>query len=152
MAKIKFSLVTQERTVLSEEVDSLTCPTTEGEIQILPGHVPLIATLKHGELIAKVNGENRPIVVAGGFVEVRPGNEVVILADMAELADEMDLEAVEEAHKLAQELMASAKAKNISAAEYAQAATNLQRSFARIKVARKHAPRTPGHRATLKNQ
>src|SRR5438128_2553574 len=117
MAKLKVSLVTQERTVLQEEVDSLSCPTTQGQIQILPGHVPLIATLQHGELVAKVGNQSKSIAVAGGFVEVRPGNEIVILADMAELADEMDLVAVEEAHKLAQELMASAKEKNLSAAE-----------------------------------
>lgn len=149
MAKIKFSLVTQERTVLQEEVDSLSCPTTQGEIQILPNHIPLIATLQHGELIAKVNGETKPIAVAGGFVEVRPGSEVVVLADMAEHAHEIDVAAAEEAHQRAKELTASAKQRQISAAEYSAAATSLQRSAARLKVARKHAPRTPGHKATL---
>jgi F-type H+-transporting ATPase subunit epsilon len=53
MTKLQLQLVTPERTVLTEEVASLICPTTEGQITILPGHVPIIATLVSGELIAK---------------------------------------------------------------------------------------------------
>jgi F-type H+-transporting ATPase subunit epsilon len=72
MAKLKFQIVTPQRTVLHQEVDSLTCPTQMGQITILPQHIPLIAALQPGELIARVGGRNEHIAVSGGFVEVRP--------------------------------------------------------------------------------
>src|SRR5579864_1855210 len=105
MAKLNLKLVTPEKIVLQEEVDSLTCPTTTGEITILPGHVPLISPLDHGALIARKGGEPEPIAVSGGFVEVRPGNEVVILADAAEHVRDIDLEQAEAARQRAEEAM-----------------------------------------------
>lgn len=138
MAKLKFTIVTPERTVLSEEIDSLTCPTTTGQITVLPGHVPLISSLQAGELGAKINGKQEYYAVSGGFVEVRPGNEVVILADTAEHATEIDTQRAEEAKKRAEESMKNAT--RLSEEEYAALAAQLQKSLARIKVSRR------GHR------
>lgn len=136
---IKLQLVTPERTVLTEEVASLICPTTEGQITILPGHVPLIATLVSGELIAKNGGEDHNIHVAGGFVQVQHGGqEIIILADSAEHFYEIDIERAEEAKALAEKTLQEQK---LSDEEYVMAATMLQKSLSRINIARKHAHR-----------
>lgn len=140
MAKIKLQLVTQEKTVFSEEVDSLTCPTQMGEITVLPGHIPLIAALQPGEFVASINGSKQYIAVEGGFVEVRPGNEVVILADMAEHAADIDVAAAEEAKSKAEQSMKEAK--DLSGEEYARLAASLQRSLIRIKVGKRHTHRS----------
>src|SRR4051812_27542304 len=106
MAKhLKLKIVTPERLVFEEEVDSVTIPTLEGEIGVLPGHVPLISAIKSGDIVAKKNGEDIPMAVSGGFVEVRGDSEVVILADFAEhVADSSD-EAIAKAKARAEELM-----------------------------------------------
>ena len=90
MNLINFSLVTPERTVMSQELTSLTCPTTLGDITILPNHTQLVANLIAGELHAKSEKDSFYIHVTGGFVEVRPGNQVVVLADSAEHFYEID--------------------------------------------------------------
>lgn len=139
MSKIKLQLVTPERTVLTEEVVSLVCPTTEGQITILPGHVPLIATLVSGELVAQNGGEPHNIHVAGGFVQVQnDGKDIVILADAAEHFYEIDLERAEEAKAQAEKTLLE---QTLSDEEYAIAAINLQRNLSRINIARKHAHR-----------
>ena len=139
MAKIKFQIVTPEKVVLNEEVDSLTCPTTTGQITILPGHVPLISSLTHGELVAHINGKPQYIAVSGGFVEVRPQSEVVVLADSAEHAEEIDVQRAEEAKRKAQELMKNAN--TMSQEEYAVMSASLQKNLMRLKVAKRaHRP------------
>lgn len=135
MAKLKFQIVTPERTVLREEVDSLTCPTEMGQITILPNHIPLIASLQTGELIAKINGKDQHLAVSGGFVEIRPGNEIVVLADTAEHSDEIDLTRAEEAIKRAQEDMKNAKQRN--SPEYANFSSVFQKNLVRTRVARR---------------
>lgn len=143
MNKLHIQLVTPERTVLTEEVSSLVCPTTEGQITILPGHVPIIATLVTGELIAK-NGvsesrEDRYIHVAGGFVQVQNGGtEVIILADSAEHHFEIDIERAEQAKLQAERTL---QEQTLSDEEYAMAAAVLQKSLSRINIARKHSHR-----------
>jgi F-type H+-transporting ATPase subunit epsilon len=139
--KLKFQIVTPERTVLHQEVDSLTCPTQMGQITILPNHIPLIASLQPGELIAKMDGQTEHIAVSGGFVEIRPGNQIVILADSAERADEIDPERAEQAKTRAAEDMKNAKVKN--SPEYANLTSIFQKNLVRTRVAR----RSPRHRA-----
>jgi F-type H+-transporting ATPase subunit epsilon len=138
MAKLQVQLVTPERTVLSEELDSLTCPTTEGLITILPGHAPLVATLTSGELTAKSKQDSYFIHVAGGFVEIRPDNKVTILADGAEHAYEIDIERAEQAKQEAEKLL---QQQTTASEEYATTAWMLQKNLNRIKIARKHSHR-----------
>ena len=73
--KLKLKIVTPERLVLEEEVDQVTLPTTEGEITILPDHIPIIATLASGDVVAKSNDEYVPMAVSGGFIEVKNEND-----------------------------------------------------------------------------
>ena len=137
-SKIKFKIVTPERTVFEDEIDQVTLPTQEGEITVLPNHIPLISVLQAGELVAKKGGEEIAMAVSGGMVEVR-SNEITILADTAERAEEIDVKRAEEAKERAEKL----KEERIQTdeAQYATAAAILEKNLARIKVARKHLTR-----------
>ncbi len=138
MNTLHLQLITPERTILNEEVVSLTCPTEDGEITILPMHTPLVATLTSGELIANNGKESYYIHVAGGFLEVRPNNQIIILADGAEHYFEIDIERAELAKKEAEEIL---KAQTQAHEEYALAAWNLRKNLSRINIARKHSHR-----------
>ena len=136
--KIKFKIVTPERIVYESEIDQVTLPAQEGEITVLPNHIPLISVLMPGELIAKNDSEEIAMAVSGGIVEVR-SNEITILADTAERAEEIDLKRAEEARERAEKL----KDEKIRSDEtqYATAAAIFEKNLARIKVARKHLTR-----------
>jgi len=69
--KLKLKIVTPERLILEELVDQVTLPTTQGEITVLPNHIPLIASLASGDVVATVGGEQVPMAVVGGFIEVK---------------------------------------------------------------------------------
>lgn len=89
---LNLEIVTPEKKVLSDAVESVTIPTTSGEIGILTNHAPLISTLKSGILSFTRGGATEKMAVAGGFVEVS-ANNVSVLADSAETAAEIDVEA-----------------------------------------------------------
>lgn len=102
---LHFEIVTPERVVLKEEVQQVTLPTRDGEITVLPKHVSLVSVLKAGVLeIKNAEGVIETMAVSGGFVEVLP-DKVVVLADAAERASEIDEAAAEEARKRAEALM-----------------------------------------------
>ncbi|QQS22485.1 ATP synthase F1 subunit epsilon [bacterium] len=138
MAKLQVQILTPERTLVNEEVSSLSCPTTEGQITILPGHTALVAPLTSGELVAKNGGDDHFIHVAGGFVEVRNDNTVIILADGAEHYFEIDLARAEEAKREAERIL---KEETLAHEEYALTAWLLHKNLNRIKIARKHSHR-----------
>jgi F-type H+-transporting ATPase subunit epsilon len=139
--KIKFKIATPERVVYEAEVDSVTCPTQMGEITILPNHIPLVANLAPGEMKFLDNGQERYLAVSGGFLEVRPKNEVIVLADSAEYEEEVDLARALEARKRAQKLMSE---KIMGEEEYAETAAALERSLVRIKLGRRKKYRDVG--------
>ena len=89
---IKLEIVTPEKKVFDETVDSVTVPTATGEVGILPNHAPLISALKSGILAYSNKGTSEKLVVSGGFVEVS-ADKVSVLTDVAERADEIDTEA-----------------------------------------------------------
>ena len=89
---IKLEIVTPEKKVFDETVDSVTVPTATGEVGILPNHAPLISALKSGILSFSNRGASEKMVVSGGFVEVS-SNKVSVLTDVAERADEINVEA-----------------------------------------------------------
>ena len=132
---IKFKIVTPERTVFEDTVDQITLPTTDGEITILPNHRSYIASLKTGELMTKKGKEETFIYVSGGFIEFH-NNEIVVLADAAERAEEIDIKIAEEAKKRAEEI--KQQKITLDDTEYARVAAAIERESARIRVARKH--------------
>ena len=137
MAKIKLDIVTAERLVYSEDVDEVIAPGIEGELGILPEHSPLMTMLAPGELMVKQDGAEIHLAVSGGFLEVRP-DHVIVLADTAERAEEIDLARAEEARKRAEAAMAEAPV-GAEAALAAEAA--LKRALTRLKVARRRHER-----------
>lgn len=137
MAKLHLQLVTPQKQVLNQELDSVSCPTTLGQITVLPGHTALVAPLTSGELIARDGNTENNIHVAGGFVEVKDNNQVIILADAAEHITELDEAQAEQARKQAEQLL---KQTTISDEEYALAAASLERNLSRLRFIRKHNP------------
>jgi F-type H+-transporting ATPase subunit epsilon len=137
MAKLRLDIVTAERLVYSEDVDEVIAPGVQGQLGILPHHTPLMTMLNPGELVVKQAGTEVSLAVSGGFMEVRP-DRVIVLADTAERADEIDLSRAEEARKRAEKAMAEAPA-GAEASLAAEAA--LQRALTRLKVARRRRER-----------
>jgi F-type H+-transporting ATPase subunit epsilon len=88
---IKLEIVTPEKKVFDETVDSVTVPTATGEVGILANHAPLISALRSGILTYSNKGASEKLIISGGFVEVS-ANKVSILTDVAESADEVDVE------------------------------------------------------------
>lgn len=135
MATLHYKLITPERVVTEGETPALTVMTETGEITILPNHIPLATLLAPGEMRVKEKGEEKFLAVSGGLLEVLPGNEIVILADEAYAADELNLAAIEEAKKRAEEAVKNAK--RTDNVEFASLAANLERELAKYRVAMK---------------
>ncbi|MDD5626041.1 MAG: ATP synthase F1 subunit epsilon [Patescibacteria group bacterium] len=131
---IEFEIVTPERVVLKEEVLQATIPTQSGEITILPDHIPLVSILNPGVIeLKKPSGENEIISVSGGFVEILK-NKIIILADTAELAIELDEQRIEEARKRAEEMK---KSKDIDDVQFAEISGQIEKQLARSKAAKR---------------
>ncbi|MBP7134238.1 ATP synthase F1 subunit epsilon [Patescibacteria group bacterium] len=142
-------LVTPERIVSEYEAESLSVPTSNGEITILPHHIPLVALLTGGVLRIRHAGGIEALVVAGGFVEVSPTtHEVSVLADFAEKSSELTQHAEIEAAKKRAEI-AMSKAMGADDAQVAAAAAALEREWARCRVATR---RHHGHGMPLAEQ
>ena len=136
MAKLKVEIITAERVVLQEEVDMVVAPGADGQLGILPHHVPLLTTLQVGELRLKKGDEEISLAVTGGFLEVQP-DRVVILADAAERAEEIDIARAEMAKKRAEERLV----KSAADIDLARADASLARSLIRLKIAEKRRRR-----------
>lgn len=136
MATIAFELTTPERVVLKTTFDSVTIPTQEGEITVLPGHIPLVSNLAPGVLTVRKGNEEEYLAVSGGFIEYQQGDRLIVLADTAERAEELDLKKIEEARERAQKLLTEKRhAEDISSVS---AVAALERELARIKVIQRH--------------
>jgi F-type H+-transporting ATPase subunit epsilon len=133
---IRLEIVTVERQVYAEDVDIVVAPGIDGELGILPRHAPLLTVLRPGEIMVRQDGEESIIAVSSGFLEVL-GDRVIVLADTAERADEIDIKRAEEALKRAEEQVTAA----VSDVDLERALASIRRSQARIKVARRRRPR-----------
>ena len=127
---IKLEIVTAERSVFSDDVDIVIAPGTQGQLGILPHHAPLMTTLSPGELVARKNGNEYSLAIGGGYMEVR-SDRVIVLADAAERAEEIDIARAEAAKRKAQESLANPASREEAIA--AEAA--LHRALARLEVA-----------------
>lgn len=104
--KIHLEIVTPEKQLFSGDVDSVTVPSTTGYLGILPGHAPLLAELGIGEITYKMGDRTEYMFCSWGFVEVLP-ERVVLLAQAAELASDIDIKRAEEAKSRAEKMLAS---------------------------------------------
>lgn len=128
-------IVTQERSVFSGEVQYVSLPGSEGRMGILPNHSSMLTTLGFGEVVVRTSDGNEAyFAIGGGFAEVQP-EKVVVLADSAERANEIDIERAEKARQRAEKFMAEGVPEDPE--RYAQIRASLQRAQIRIDVARK---------------
>ena len=134
-------VVTAERVVFHDRAEEIIAPGTEGELGILPRHAPLLTSLKEGELIIKRAGEeDLSLAIGGGFMEVLH-NRVVVLADSAERAEEIDLDRAERARERAVKELANERARRLRRRRLEAA---LRRSSVRLKVATRRQRRRGG--------
>jgi F-type H+-transporting ATPase subunit epsilon len=132
---IKFEITTPERVVLKEEVKQVTVPTREGEITILPGHIPLVSILDPGVIEVLGQNDNHHIFsLSGGFIEVLR-DKVVILADTAERAEEIDIEEVERAMNEARETLNNLRREDKE--RFANINAGISREMARSKAVKR---------------
>jgi F-type H+-transporting ATPase subunit epsilon len=135
-------IVTPERLAYSDEVDSVVLPGAEGEMGILPHHAPLLATLGVGELRIRKGAEEEFFAIAGGFVQVRP-DKVVVMAEMADMASEIDVEKAEQARREAERALESGYQEG---ADLAMARAQLQQALLRIRLAERRHREGPRRR------
>ena len=136
MGALQLSVMTAERTVFSGEADVVIVPGADGELGILPSHTPLVSALSPGELRIREGGQEEALALSGGFLEVKD-NQVSILADTAERADEIDEARAEAARERAQVALRD-HPRDINPAIFAAA---MRRSTIRLRVARRRRER-----------
>jgi len=130
-SKILLELVTPERLLLTEEVDEVVAPGYEGEFGVLPEHTQYLAILNIGLLRYRKGSETRVIALGGGFAEVTP-ERVVVMAETAERAEEIDVERARRARERAE---AALKEITLDDETYAKAYAALQRALVRMSAA-----------------
>jgi len=132
---IQLTIVTPERSLVSERVDEIQIPGAGGYLGVLPGHAPLFTELKVGELSYRKGNSWTSLVVAWGFAEVLP-DQVRVLAETAERSSEIDLERALKSKERAEQRLA----RGGEDIDYDRARIALQRALIRIQVAQKRLP------------
>ena len=126
--KLILSIVTPEKLLVSEEVDQVNVPGSEGDLGILYDHAPILTNLRSGQLSYEKEGETIVLIVSGGYLEVTD-NRVTILAETGEFLHEIDRERAERAQAKAEELLGKT---DISEEEFIEAQKKLFRAIARL--------------------
>jgi len=140
---LRLEIVTPEKLAYEDDVDMVLVPGIDGEMGILPHHTPLVSLLGVGELKIRKGGTEESFAIAGGFLQVRP-DKVVVMAETADLAAEIDLEKAQQARAEAERAL---EAGYVEGADLSAARAELQRALIRIRVAeRRHreGPRSRG--------
>jgi|TARA_B110000196_G_C20865753_1_gene529559 F-type H+-transporting ATPase subunit epsilon len=125
--KLILSIVTPEKQLVSDEVDQVNVPGTEGDLGILYDHAPLLTNLRSGQLSYEKDGETVALVVSGGYLEVTD-NRVTVLAETGEFLHEIDRERAERAHADAEKLLLT----DLSEEEFIETQKKLFRAVARL--------------------
>jgi len=133
--KLTLEIVTPDRALLREEVDEVVVPGSQGEFGVLPGHTPLLSTLKIGELWYRQGQEKHYLAIAFGFVEVLP-DRVTVLAQVGERAQEIDVQRAERAKQRAEQRLAQTQP-HLTAVDFdiERARIALMKSLLRLQVA-----------------
>ena len=145
MSKLKLKIATPERVLFDEDVTEVVVPTTTGVLTILPNHTALISEIVPGEMIIRDGKTEKIALVFGGFLNVKAGSEVIILADSAEHIHEIAEKEAEEAKKRAEKLMSESVGDK---ERYAEAQAMLAKNLLRLQMVKKHR----SHRGTKINQ
>jgi len=139
---IRLEIVTPERLVYRDDVDGVQLPGSEGELGVLPRHAPLISTLGMGELRVRKGDLEDVFAVIGGFVQVRP-DKVIVLAETADLASDIDLEKAHEARLDAERALEIGL---VEGADLATARAALQAALVRMRIAERRQRREGARR------
>jgi F-type H+-transporting ATPase subunit epsilon len=126
---IQLEIVTPERLAFNDTVDAVVVPGSEGELGVLPHHAPLVSLLGIGELRIRKGGSEESFAIVGGFLQVRP-DKVVVMAETADMASEIDVAAVEEARREAERALQAGEGADLGAARAA-----LQISLLKLRLA-----------------
>ena len=128
--KLLLEIVTPDKSLVREDVDEVQLPGSEGYFGVLPGHTPLLSTLKVGELWYRIGAEKHYLAIAFGFVEVLP-DRVTVLAQLAERAQDIDIERAEAAKRRAEERLS----KTVPDMDFERARVAMMKSLIRLQVA-----------------
>jgi F-type H+-transporting ATPase subunit epsilon len=136
-------IVTPERLAYSDTVDAVTLPGIEGELGVLPHHAPLVSMLGLGELRIRKGGAEESFAIAGGFLQVLP-DKVVVMAETADMASEIDVERAAEARREAERALETGFHEG---ADLSTARAALQQALLRERVAQRRHREGPRRRA-----
>jgi F-type H+-transporting ATPase subunit epsilon len=139
---LQLDIVTPEKLAYSDEVDAVTLPGIEGELGVLPHHAPLVSTLGFGELRIRKGGTEEFFAIAGGFLQVLP-DKVIVLAETADMASEIDLGKAQEARREAEKALESGYNEG---ADLSTARAALQTALLRERVAQRRHREGPRNR------
>jgi F-type H+-transporting ATPase subunit epsilon len=131
---LTLEIVTPEDRVYSDTVDTVVIPTVEGEIGILPGHIPLLTQVADGELRVSKGSETKNLVVGGGFAEIE-GDRVKVLAEFAINEAQIDEDAAEKAIQRAEDALKGKQ--DLDAAEVERLESVVRYSVAQLSIKRK---------------
>ena len=126
--KLTLTIVTPEKQLVSEEVDQVNAPGSEGDFGVLYDHAPILTNLRSGQLSYENNGESTALVISGGYLEVTD-NRVTILAETGEFLHEIDRERAERARSQAEEKLGNP---DLSEEEFSETQKKLFRAIARL--------------------
>ena len=139
---LRLEIVTPEKLAYADDVEGVVCPGIEGELGVLPHHAPLLTTLGYGELRIRKAGSEEYFAIAGGFLQVRP-DKVVVMAETADMASEIDVQKALEAKAEAERAL---EAGFVEPADLAMARAQLQAALLRIRVAERRHREGPRQR------
>ena len=134
MAEINLEIITPEKIIYKDSVDSITVPGTKGMFQVLKDHAPLMSTIEIGVITFKKNDENKFLTTAGGTIEVL-NNNVLILADSVEVIEDIDIDRAERAKTRAEEYLTRKKEEET---DFVRAELALKRAINRINAKEKY--------------
>ena len=126
--KLKLSVVTPQKQLISEEVDQVNAPGSEGDFGILYDHAPFLTNLRSGQLSYENDGEFTTLVIGGGYLEVTD-NRVTVLAETGEFVHEIDRDRAERARAKAEEKLSNP---DLSEEEFSETQKKLFRAIARL--------------------
>ncbi len=133
MKTFPLHIVSQEKVLITEDVVSVSVPTSEGEITVLAEHIPLFSQVKTGQLIYRTPDAEASLVVSDGFVNVAPSGEVTVMVDNGILDRDISLEKAQDAVKAAKETMEKTQDQR----ELMMAEASLRQAMMEVKVAQK---------------
>ena len=140
---LRLEIVTPEKLAFEDEVDSVVLPGSQGELGVLPHHAPLVSTLGVGELRIRKGANEEAFAIAGGFLQVLP-DKVVVMAETADMASEIDVEKAEAARREAEKALESGY---VEGADLSAARASLQQALLRLRVAERRHREGPRRRS-----